>query len=183
MSESFVQNARDSDRPVAQPYLLALAGPDPRKNTDVIIDAWTSISDEVLDWVLVLVRGPESPLFQSPAMPLGERIVWIDNVPDSQLAALYAHAHALVYVSSYEGFGLPPLEAAASGTSFLIASDLPPLRQSLGEGATFVKPRDREGLAEAMRRVVRSDAPHSPSTVPTWRSAAAEYDALFQANS
>ena len=73
-------------------------------------------------------------------------------VPDAGLAMLYRRARMFVFPSRYEGFGLPVLEAMASGTP-VITSNVTSLPEVAGDAALLVDPDDVEGLAEAMRRV------------------------------
>ena len=74
-------------------------------------------------------------------------------VPAEELPAWYNAAHALVYPSLYEGFGLPPLEAMACGTP-VIASTASSLPEVVGEAGLLVDPLDVDALAAAMARVL-----------------------------
>ena len=71
----------------------------------------------------------------------------------AELRRLVAGAAALVYPSSYEGFGLPPLEAFAAGTP-VVASDLPVVREVTGTLASLVPVGDEVALAGALRDVL-----------------------------
>jgi glycosyltransferase involved in cell wall biosynthesis len=90
------------------------------------------------------------------------------QVSDDELAALYSGAHALVFPSDDEGFGLPGVEALACGTP-VVACEAPALREVLGERATFVELGDMEGLLEAGVNAVRP-APAPPDW--SWADAA-----------
>ena len=97
---------------------------------------------------LVLV-GPTSPW----ALEL-PRVTLTGQVSDDELAAIYTGAHALVFPSDEEGFGLPPVEALACGTP-VVASDVPALREVLDGRAVLADVGDLDGLlaaAEAIRR-------------------------------
>jgi glycosyltransferase involved in cell wall biosynthesis len=74
-------------------------------------------------------------------------------LPQPDLARVVAGAAALVFPSWYEGFGLPALEALACGTP-VVASDLPALREVLGDQAELVPPGDPAALAGALARVL-----------------------------
>jgi glycosyltransferase involved in cell wall biosynthesis len=74
-------------------------------------------------------------------------------LPQDDLARVVAGAAALVVPSWYEGFGLPALEALACGTP-VVASDLPALREVLGDQAELVAPGDADALAAALARVL-----------------------------
>ncbi len=81
----------------------------------------------------------------------------LGRVSDDVLAGLYAGAIALVLPSRLEGLGLPPLEALSFGTPSVV-SDVPGMRETLGEGALFVAPGDVAALAQALRRIAADDA-------------------------
>ena len=126
-------------------------------------------------------RKRVAELAQAPrSMPLvlaGPTRQWAHELPDvtltgqvsdDELAALYSGAHALVFPSDEEGFGLPPVEALACGTP-VVACDAPTLREVLGGRATFVARGDMEGLLAAGAAAVR------PAPAPlqwSWRDAA-----------
>ena len=82
----------------------------------------------------------------------GPGIVATDPGGDDGLAALYAGALAVVTPSLLEGFGLPPLEAAAHGTPAVV-SDLPCFGETLGDAALRVAPGDAGALADALLAV------------------------------
>ena len=84
-------------------------------------------------------------------------VVRTGRVDDAELAALYAGARATVLPSHLEGFGFTPLESLAAGTP-VVVSDLPPLRETLGEAAVFVPPGDAAALAGAMSAIAADAA-------------------------
>jgi glycosyltransferase involved in cell wall biosynthesis len=103
-----------------------------------------------------------------------------DEVSDDDLAALYTGAHALVFPSDEEGFGLPPVEALACGTP-VVACDVPGVRDVLAGRVTLVDRDDLEGLVEAAQQATRP-APDPPAW--TWRDAArATWDVYEDARS
>jgi len=71
------------------------------------------------------------------------------EVPDAALRYLYAGAKVLVLPSLCEGFGLPPLEAMACGTP-VVVSDIPPLREIVGEDGVRVDPTSERAIADAL---------------------------------
>jgi alpha-1,3-rhamnosyl/mannosyltransferase len=101
------------------------------------------------------------------ARELGD-VTLTGGVSDDELAAIYTGAHALVFPSDDEGFGLPPVEALACGTP-VAACEVPALREVLDGRATFVAVDDLEALVEA------AEAAERPAPAPppwTWLEAA-----------
>jgi glycosyltransferase involved in cell wall biosynthesis len=150
-------------------YLVWVGGmehPDPRKRVAALASAPRELP-------LVLV-GPASPW----ATELGERegVTVTGHVTDDELAAIYSGARALVFPSEDEGFGLPPVEALACGTPVTV-SDIPALREVLGNRATFVAADDIEGLLAAGAKAQRP-APAPPPF--TWDDAARETWAVYR---
>jgi alpha-1,3-rhamnosyl/mannosyltransferase len=139
-------------------YLLWVGGlehPDPRKRIPELAAA-------PRDLPLVLA-GPVGPWARElPGVTLTGRVT------DDELAALYTGARALVFPSDDEGFGLPPVEALACGTP-VVASDVPALREVLGDRATLVTPGDVVKLVAAATHAARP-APSPPAW--TWEDAA-----------
>jgi glycosyltransferase involved in cell wall biosynthesis len=83
------------------------------------------------------------------ATAVGGGVVHLGYVPASDLGALYGAATVVAYVSLYEGFGLPPLEAMACGAA-VVTSDSPALREALGQAAEFVPAGRVSPLAAAI---------------------------------
>jgi glycosyltransferase involved in cell wall biosynthesis len=70
-------------------------------------------------------------------------------VPDAALAGLYRRARAFAFLSEYEGFGHPPLEALQSGVPPVLL-DTPVAREVCGDAALYVKPGDITGITSAL---------------------------------
>jgi glycosyltransferase involved in cell wall biosynthesis len=139
-------------------YLVWVGGlrhPDPRKRV-------AAMSETRRDLPLVLVGDPGQW-----ARELDD-VILTGAVSDDELAAIYTGAHALVFPSDDEGFGLPTVEALACGTP-VVACDLPALREVLGDRATFVDCDDLEGLLGAATEAQRP-APAPPQW--SWADAA-----------
>jgi glycosyltransferase involved in cell wall biosynthesis len=138
------------------PYVLGVNTPDARKNVADAVHAFARARREAPTAVAALVLVGH-PLPQTDAVhqalaaypELHDRIRVTGYVPDEDLAPLYSGAHAFVYSSVYEGFGLPPLEAMQCGTP-VIASNTSSLPEVVGHGGVLVPPGDREAIAAAM---------------------------------
>ena len=154
--------------PRAGRYLLYVGASEPRKATDVLVAAHARARDRGLDAELVMVGTGAS------------------RVDDAELAGLYAGALAVVQASYLEGFGLPPLEAAAYGTPAVV-SDLPCFAETLGDAALRVPPGDADALADALLRIAGDDAlraglgaaARDRAAAYTWERAAVALHALL----
>jgi glycosyltransferase involved in cell wall biosynthesis len=152
----------------ARPYLLFVGALEPRKAPDVLAAAYERARAGGLEAELVVVGDGRVPL-------AGPGIVRRPPpADDAALAALYAGALAVVAPSWLEGFGLPPVEAAALGTPSVV-SDLPVFAETLGAGALRVPPGDATALAAALSRIER-DAALRERLGAAAREAAARYD-------
>src|SRR4029077_16826909 len=84
---------------------------------------------------------------------LSARIFTTGHIADADLAALYREATAFVYVSLYEGFGFPLLEALAAGLP-AVACDIPVLRETTRGAALYVDPKSPQSIAREIRRLL-----------------------------
>jgi len=84
---------------------------------------------------------------------LHQHVRFLGFVPDATLAVLYRLAALFVFPSLYEGFGLPPLEAMASGTP-VVTSNVSSLPEVVGDAALLIDPMDASAIAHAMARVL-----------------------------
>lgn len=101
-----------------------------------------------------------------------DMVVFAGRVSDADLAALYSGAAALVTASVNEGNNLPPLEAMACGCQ-VISTDIPPLRETLGETAAFYDPNHGTQLAALAEKALAGCLPDRARAFqpPTWSEA------------
>jgi glycosyltransferase involved in cell wall biosynthesis len=130
-------------------YVLAVSTLEPRKNLGRLVEGFRRADLNGCELRVVGARGwgGIEPVQSS-------RVRWLGEVSDDELARLYRGARCAAYVSLYEGFGLPVLEAMACGTP-VVTADLPPIRE-FARGVVKVDPRDADaiaaGLGEALAR-------------------------------
>lgn len=127
----------------------------PHKNHHGLLDALSLCDDGDMHLVLCGAHcGRLDELREAAArLSIGSRVHHMGVIPDEILPAVYRRATALVFPSTYEGFGTPPLEAMASGCP--VASSLVgPLAEVCGDAAIELVPNDRRQMAEAIDRLV-----------------------------
>ena len=149
--------------PADTPYFLSVSTLEPRKNFESVIRAYARFvrADPARPSWLVLVGGKvrtdTHPIFAALAAEgedIRRRVVFTGFVADEDLAALYSGALAFVYLSFYEGFGLPPLEAMQCGVP-VIVSNTSSLPEVVGDGGTLLAPTDLEGVCAQMLALSR----------------------------
>lgn len=139
-------------------YLLAVGTLEPRKNLIQALRAYQMLPAtlrEQYPLAIVGMRGWESSEFwrELTTMERSGQVRPLGYVPAAELPLLYAGAALFVYPSVYEGFGLPPLEAMASGVP-VVTSDRASLPEVVGDAGVQVPPDDPQPLAEAIRRML-----------------------------
>jgi glycosyltransferase involved in cell wall biosynthesis len=153
---------------LGKPYLLTVATLEPRKNLDTLLAAHRLLGGEH-DLAVVGADGwGDRPRRE------GAGVRWLGYVPDERLAALYRGASVFVYPSRYEGFGMPIVEAMASGVP-VVASAHPSMDEAAGDAAVRADPGSAEAIAAAVERalaereaLVRRGREHARRF--TWRS-------------
>lgn len=139
-----------------QRYLLAVSTLHPHKNLDGLLRAFALFRRDHPDFRLVVCgmhgffSGPLHDLREE--LGLGESVEFPGWIPRADLHDLYAGAWAFVYPSLFEGFGLPVLEALASGVPSA-CSNIAPLAGIAGEAAVRFDPHDVSAIAAAMARI------------------------------
>jgi glycosyltransferase involved in cell wall biosynthesis len=129
-------------------YLLFVGSREPRKNLATLLAAYRRLPDGAGRPALVLAGPPG----WGEALDL-RGVITPGYLPDDDLVRVVAGAAALVFPSWYEGFGLPPLQAFATGTP-VVAADIPAIREVTGDQAELVDPADADALAAALAKVL-----------------------------
>jgi len=137
-------------------YVLFVGSIEPRKNIDRLLEAYGRLPEALKQEFPLVLAGfagwrNESTMRRLEEMT--EYVTFLGYLDVEQLALAYGAATVFAYPSLYEGFGLPPLEALASGCPVL-ASDIPPLREVCGEAAYFVEPESTDSITEGLRNLL-----------------------------
>jgi len=168
-----VQKIRPKKLP--KKFILALSTLEPRKNLRTLVRAFAELQKENLSSArigdsnkveLVIAGDFDRKIFADPGIMKHETrnmkhgasstkhgIHFLGSVSEAEKAGLLAAAEVFCFPSIYEGFGLPPLEAAVAGTPIL-AADIPPLREVLGTAAQFVAPENIDAWRIALAKIL-----------------------------
>lgn len=137
------------------PYFLALGALDPRKNLKGILIAMREVESPVtLKVVGIEPRALNGFRSLVRDWGLSDRVTLQGMVSDDELKALYQHATGFIYLSFYEGFGLPVLEAMASGCP-VIGSDTTSIPEVMGGAGVAVSVHNPNELISVMERLYR----------------------------
>jgi glycosyltransferase involved in cell wall biosynthesis len=141
---------------VPRPYVLSVGTLEPRKNQARLVRAYRRLAAEGLPHALVLC-GPDGWLDDELRRELGAnrpgRVVRTRSLTGTDLDAAYRGADAFAYVSLYEGFGLPVVEALARGVP-TVAANGSSIPEVAGDAALLVDPLDEEAIAAGLRAVL-----------------------------
>lgn len=159
---------------LSRPYFVALGTIEPRKNIGLLLDVWQALRVPPR-LLLIGARGWAGAdlLARLDALPPGGAITEMSGLSDGAVAALLAGARALLFPSLAEGFGLPPLEAAALGVPVL-ALKLPVIHEILGDYPVYLNDSNRYSWATKIEELVQATEQSGQTDVrivlPTWET-------------
>ncbi len=142
-------------------YILYVGTIQPRKNLDTLIEAFSLLKGKGTFAGKLVIVGRKGWLYDTlfsriSDLGLGDEVLFTGFVPDEELPFIYDGARVFVYLSLFEGFGLPPLEAMACGVP-VVTSDTTSLPEVVGDAGIAVPPLDVERVAEALQRVLNNE--------------------------
>ncbi|SEI70409.1 Glycosyltransferase involved in cell wall bisynthesis [Dyadobacter sp. SG02] len=137
------------------PFILCVGTLEERKNQHRLIEAFARLKNH--DFKLVLVGKP-TPYLQKikqtiQRLKLEDRVLLLHHVSSPHLPALYQAAEVFAYISIYEGFGIPIVEALHSGTAVLAAKGSC-LEEAGGPGGLYSDPYQTENISEQLQKLV-----------------------------
>jgi glycosyltransferase involved in cell wall biosynthesis len=143
-------------------FVLYAGNIKPHKNLVRLIDAFEGLRRDGFEELKLLIIGDE--ISKWPALrravhkyKLHKHVRFLGFLPDETLHVLYRLAAVFVFPSLYEGFGLPPLEAMASGTP-VVTSNVSSLPEVAGDAAVLVDPYDAVAIKEGIQRILTDPA-------------------------
>lgn len=155
VSKKDIRNVR-SHFNIRLPYFLSV-GSVPRKNIEGIIRGFAGCQHRK-DYQLVLNCKVDIEKYTQLSEELGikDQIVFVNNVSDDELVALYSGCHCFAFPSLYEGFGLPIVEAMNCGAP-VITSNISACPEVAGDATLLVDPKNIDTISDAMNQVCRDE--------------------------
>lgn len=146
---------------IKRDYILFVGTLEPRKNLIRLLEAWYKLVNKkpsiAQNYQLVLAGGAgwlyDAIYEEVKNRNLESSVLFPGYFPSKDLPKLYAGAAFFIFPSLYEGFGLPVLEAMASGLP-VITSNVSALPEIAGQAAILIDPHDEEGIAAAMEKLL-----------------------------
>lgn len=144
-------------------YILYVGTIQPRKNLGMLIEAYARLRSGGDTDLKLVIAGRKGWLYDTlfariTELRLEDEILFTGFVPDDDLPDLYDGADLFVYLSLFEGFGLPPLEAMSRGIP-VVTSNTTSLPEVVGDAGITVPPEDLDAVVTGMRQVLTdSDA-------------------------
>lgn len=173
-------------------YILAVGTLEPRKNLSTVLQAFSLLPKALRHSYPLVIAGGKgwgANIFSASVRHMisdGE-IILTGYVTQADLPLLFAGARMLVYPSLYEGFGLPPLEAMASGVP-VISSNRASMPEVISDAGVLLEPLDEQAIAQNMRNLIEDDQLHQRLSMAgqkrsqnfTWRKCALQTLNIYQ---
>ncbi|MBM4320037.1 MAG: glycosyltransferase family 4 protein [Deltaproteobacteria bacterium] len=148
--------AEEAAEDATAPYLFSLGNSKPYKNLRGLLHAFALVARRHLD-VRLLIAGRGDSLrnlrILADSLGISGRVEFCGMVSDTQVHQLFRGARALVFPSFIEGFGFPLVEAMAAGCP-VVTSDIPVIREIVGEAALCADPASPAAIASAIEQVL-----------------------------
>jgi len=142
-------------------FVLYAGNVKPHKNLERLIDAFSLVRKRGLDHLKLVLIGDEISRYAALRRAVHQHqlhkyVRFLGYLPQETLAVMYRLAGVFVFPSLYEGFGLPPLEAMASGTP-VVTSNVSSLPEVAADAAVLVDPYDPGAIADGIQRVLTNE--------------------------
>jgi glycosyltransferase involved in cell wall biosynthesis len=146
---------------VSAPLILYVGSILNRRHVSDLVRAFARIAGDWPEARLVIAGDNRTQPYEDPAalaadLGIAKHVDVRSYVPEDDLDGLYAGAALFVFLSEYEGFGFPPLEAMSAGVP-VVVGDTPAARETCGDAATYVPIGDVAATSAAMRTLLQDD--------------------------
>lgn len=178
------RNAREAEKTLAKfglhqkPFVLTMSSLAPHKNLALLTQCWANVLRAVPDASFVIAGGRElKPSVLAAAFGVEDlpSIIFTGHVTDSEFCDLASHCEAFLFPSLYEGFGLPALEAMATGAR-VIAANNTSLPEVVGNAGILLDPRDAEGWGSQIVRALETPVTAAEAAAAVQRAAKFSWD-------
>ena len=158
MTEIKYNQVRNQIKELKEPFILTVSTISPRKNIDGLIQAFNKVKNQIEE--NLIIAGGNGWMYEDvyslvEKLDLTDRVKFTGRINDEELKYLYKNCSLFAYVSFYEGFGLPPLEAMSYGARCIV-SNKSSLPEVVGEYAELVNPHDRNQISDAILKSLQS---------------------------
>ncbi|MFA6428384.1 MAG: glycosyltransferase family 1 protein [Candidatus Buchananbacteria bacterium] len=154
LNEPAVTNTTLNKYQLTKPFVLYVGRLEKKKNLANLLKAWQQLANPNLDLVLVGNRGlGYAEIAQEKLKIKNSQVHELGYVAETDLPILYNTASAFIFVSNYEGFGLPVLQAMACGTP-VIAANNSSLPEVVGSAGLLVDPQQPQVIADAITKII-----------------------------
>ena len=177
---------------ISFPYILTICTIEPRKNLIGLMKAFSRFRGMTQSPHKLVIGGGKGWLYQdvfatAHAIDVADDIVFLGYVEEDDLPALYTMSDLFAWVSFYEGFGLPVLEAMACGTP-VVGSNRASLPEVIGDAGLLVAPDEIDAIADAFRSVLGDEElaaelagrGRKQASLFSWRSTAEQLLSIYQ---
>jgi len=147
---------------ISAPFVLRCGGYTSRKNVRLLLEAWRLVDSPAT----LVLAGPPQPAREELLPLLDGRVVMLDYAPAQLLERLLRSAAALVSTSTYEGFGMPVLEALTAGTP--VVATRTPFTEEVAGDAAFLVDASPVAVAAAIERVLAGERPIGDRPSYSW---------------
>ena len=159
-----------------QEYFLYLGTLKPNKNIPFLLEAFAQYLKEQKTQTKLIIAGKKGWLFDDifntvKNLKIESSVIFTDYITETEKWVLYKNAKVLILPSLYEGFGIPAIEAQKIGTS-VIASNIPVLKEILGNSAIFIDPHNTSTLVEAFKKINNLKSINQNLNNYTWENTA-----------
>lgn len=141
---------------IPESYVLSFGGIAPRKNTNGMLRAFSLLRKRMpIQLVVTAIPRSANNDFMDYARSLGihESVVFLEFLPEEDLHTLMKHSSVFLFLSKFEGFGLPVVESMKCGVP-IVASNVTSIPEIAGDGAFLVSPDNEEDAANAMLKIL-----------------------------
>ena len=177
---------------ISFPYILTISTIEPRKNLLGLMKAFSGFKRMTESRHKLVIGGGKgwhySEVFATAkAIDVADDIIFLGHVADEDLPALYSMSDLFAWLSFYEGFGLPVLEAMACGTP-VVASNRASLPEVIGDAGLLVPPSEIDAIADAFDSILGDEAlaaeladkGRKQASLFSWRSSAKQLLSIYQ---